>query len=175
MKNIYRPVVSDFNGGGTIVISNSDMLTITGSVTGTTAFETAGGFGGESGIAQAGHTYITAPNSNENSEEGNGSLIAITDSTGNSVITINAGSFSAKAVIPTKTNKSTVMIAKYNGDELKKIRIYSANVITNENYTVKETDSISVSENKVSNGVRIKAFIFENLENVKLLCKPEEL
>lgn len=63
MKNIYRPVVSDFNGGGTIVISNSDMLTITGSVTGTTAFETAGGFGGESGIAQAGHTYITAPNS----------------------------------------------------------------------------------------------------------------
>ena len=48
MKNIYRPVVSDFNGGGTIVISNSDMLTITGSVTGTTAFETAGGFGGES-------------------------------------------------------------------------------------------------------------------------------
>ena len=31
-----------------------------------------------------------------------------------------------KAVIPTKTNKSTVMIAKYNGDELKKIRIYSA-------------------------------------------------
>lgn len=43
MKNIYRPVVSDFNGGGTIVISNSDMLTITGSVTGTTAFETAGG------------------------------------------------------------------------------------------------------------------------------------
>lgn len=103
MKNIYRPVVSDFNGGGTIVISNSDMLTITGSVTGTTAFETAGGFGGESGIAQAGHTYITAPNSNENSftvmivdensEEGNGSLIAITDSTGNSVTTINAGSF----------------------------------------------------------------------------------
>ena len=88
MKNIYRPVVSDFNGGGTIVISNSDMLTITGSVT-----ETAGGFGGESGIAQAGHTYITSPNSNENSEEGNGSLIAITDSTGNSVITINAGSF----------------------------------------------------------------------------------
>ena len=65
MKNIYRPVVSDFNGGGTIVISNSDMLTITGSVTGTTAFETAGGFGGESGIAQAGYTYITAPNSNE--------------------------------------------------------------------------------------------------------------
>ena len=57
------------------------MLTITGSVTGTTAFETAGGFGGESGIAQAGHTYITSPNSNENSEEGNGSLIAITDST----------------------------------------------------------------------------------------------
>ena len=54
------------------------------------------------------------------------------------------------------------MIAKYNGDELKKIRIYSANVITNENYTVKETDSISVSENKVSNGVRIKAFIFES-------------
>ena len=96
MKNIYRPVVSDFNGGGTIVISNSDMLTITGSVTGTAAFETAGGFGGESGIAKAGHTYITAPNSNENSEEGNGSLIAITDSTGNSVITINAGSFSAK-------------------------------------------------------------------------------
>lgn len=185
MKNIYRPVVSDFNGGGTIVISNSDMLTITGSVTGTTAFETAGGFGGESGIAQAGHTYITAPNSNENSftvmivdensEEGNGSLIAITDSTGNSVTTINAGSFSAKAVIPTKTNKSTVMIAKYNGDELKKIRIYSANVITNENYTVKETDSISVSENKVSNGVRIKAFIFENLENVKPLCKPKEI
>ena len=166
MKNIYRPVVSDFNGGGTIVISNSDMLTITGSVTGTTAFETAGGFGGESGIAQAGHTYITAPNSNENSEEGNGSLIAITDSTGNSVTMINAGSFSAK---------STVMIAKYNGDELKKIRIYSANVITNENYTVKETDSISVSENKVSNGVRIKAFIFENLENVKPLCKPEEI
>ena len=76
-------------------------------------------------------------------------------------------------MIPTKTNKSTVMIAKYNGDELKKIRIYSANVITNENYTVKE--SISVSENKVSNGVRIKAFIFENLENVKLLCKPEEI
>lgn len=69
------------------------MLTITGSVTGTAAFETAGGFGGESGIAKAGHTYITAPNSNENSEEGNGSLIAITDSTGNSVITINAGSF----------------------------------------------------------------------------------
>ena len=103
MKNIYRPVVSDFNGGGTIVISNSDMLTITGSVTGTTAFETAGGFGGESGIAQAGYTYITAPNSNENSEEGNGSLIAITDSTGNSVTTINAGSFSAKVVIPTKT------------------------------------------------------------------------
>ena len=131
MKNIYRPVVSDFNGGGTIVISNSDMLTITGSVTGTTAFETAGGFGGESGIAQAGHTYITAPNSNENSEEGNGSLIAITDSTGNSVTTINAGSFSAKVVIPTKTNKSTVMIAKYNGDELKKIRIYSANVSNN--------------------------------------------
>ena len=163
MKNIYRPVVSDFNGGGTIVISNSDMLTITGSVTGTTAFETAGGFGGESGIAQAGYTYITAPNSNENSEEGN------------SVTTINAGSFSAKVVIPTKTNKSTVMIAKYNGDELKKIRIYSTNVITNENYTVKETDSISVSENKVSNGVRIKAFIFENLENVKLLCKPEEI
>ena len=154
MKNIYRPVVSDFNGGGTIVISNSDMLTITGSVPGTTAFETAGGFGGESGIAQAGHTYITAPNSNENSEEGNGSLITITDSTG---------------------NKSTVMIAKYNGDELKKIRIYSANVITNENYTVKETESISVSENKVSNGVRIKAFIFENLENVKPLCKPEEI
>ena len=29
--------------------------------------------------------------------------------------------------------------------------------------------------NKVSNGVRIKAFIFENLENVKLLCKPEEI
>ena len=147
------------------------MLTITGSVTGTTAFETAG----ESGIAQAGHTYITAPNSNENSEEGNGSLITITDSTGNSVTTINADSFSAKAVIPTKTNKSTVMIAKYNGDELKKIRIYSANVITNENYTVKETESISVSENKVSNGVRIKAFIFENLENVKPLCKPEEI
>ena len=67
------------------------------------------------------------------------------------------------------------MIAKYNGDELKKIRTYSTNVITNENYTVKETDSISVSENKVSNGVRIKAFIFENLENVKLLCKPEEI
>lgn len=111
----------------------------------------------------------------ENSEEGNGSLIAITDSTGNSVTTINAGSFSAKAVILTKTNKSTVMIAKYNGDELKKIRIYSANVITNENYTVKETDSISVSENKVSNGVRIKAFISENLENVKPLCKPEEI
>lgn len=58
---------------------------------------------------------------------------------------------------------------------MKKIRIYSANVITNENYTVKETDSISVSENKVSNGVRIKAFIFENLENVKPLCKPEEI
>lgn len=82
-------------------------------------------------------------------------LIAITDST-EIVTTINAGSFSAKVVIPTKTNKSTVMIAKYNGDELKKIRIYSTNVITNENYTVKEADSISVSENKVSNGVRIK-------------------
>ena len=48
-------------------------------------------------------------------------------------------------MIPTKTNKSTVMIAKYNGDELKKIRIYSANVITNENYTVKENAAVQFS------------------------------
>ena len=45
----------------------------------------------------------------------------------------------------------------------------------NTTISVKETDSISVSENKISNGVRIKALIFENLENVKLLCKPEEI
>ena len=90
MKNIYGHVVYDFNGGGTIVISNSDMLTITGSVTGTAAFETAGGFGGESGIAKAGHTYITAPNSNENSEEANTTINDITNKTENSLITINA-------------------------------------------------------------------------------------
>lgn len=67
MNKIHNPVISNFNGGGIIVVANTDMLTIKGSVTGTTAFETAGGFGGASGIALAGHTYITAPKSQADS------------------------------------------------------------------------------------------------------------
>ena len=67
LKNVSNPTVSNFNGGGTIVIANDDMLTVTGNVTGTTAFETAGGFGGSSGIAEAGHTYIKAPKSQKDS------------------------------------------------------------------------------------------------------------
>lgn len=67
LNNVSNPIISNFNGGGTIVVANTDMLTITGAVTGTTAFETAGGFGGVSGIALAGHTYITAPKSQADS------------------------------------------------------------------------------------------------------------
>lgn len=67
LNKVSNPIISNYNGGGTIVVANTDMLTITGAVTGTTAFETAGGFGGVSGIALAGHTYITAPKSQADS------------------------------------------------------------------------------------------------------------
>lgn len=50
--------VKDFTGGGTLVLGKLDSLTITGTTSGTTKFETANGYNGHSGIAQSEHEYI---------------------------------------------------------------------------------------------------------------------
>lgn len=50
--------VKDFTGGGTLVLGKLDSITITGTTSGTTKFETANGYNGHSGIAQPEHEYI---------------------------------------------------------------------------------------------------------------------
>lgn len=340
LKNVSNPTVSNFNGGGTIVIANDDMLTVTGNVTGTTAFETAGGFGGSSGIAEAGHTYIKAPKSqkdsftfkpfsgqagmtltkdeagfwttpapsaeptlaesfdaaekftvtalntvnenygaeipvnwtatvenawlseiplnyeveyggekyaadvvydeetstygavvlelhmeivayepdvltvamatsvtdiqpmkagiyritastvskawetltsvftvavvDEDASEGSGALAVITDGASNAVTSLSAGNFTAKAVIPKNTENATVILAKYSGNELKELKLSSAVSKTDADFTVKETETISVLESEVQS-VKLKVFVFESMQTIKPLCKQEEI
>jgi hypothetical protein len=48
----------NLSGGGTMIVGTQDLVTIDGTVTGTTAFETSGGYNGYSGIAVTGHVYI---------------------------------------------------------------------------------------------------------------------
>lgn len=340
LKNVSNPTVSNFNGGGTIVIANDDMLTVTGNVTGTTAFETAGGFGGSSGIAEAGHTYIKAPKSqkdsftfkpfsgqagmtltkdeagfwttsapsaeptlaesfdaaekftvtalntvnenygaeipvnwtatvenawlseillnyeveyggekyaadvvydeetstygavvpelhmeivayepdvltvamatsvtdiqpmkagiyritastvskagetltsvftvavvDEDASEDSGALAVITDGASNAVTSLSAGNFTAKAVIPKNTENTTVILAKYSGNELKELKLSSAVSKTDADFTVKETETISVLESEVQS-VKLKVFVFESMQTIKPLCKQEEI
>ena len=52
--------VNSLSGNGKIVLGKEDKLTITGAFNGTHVFETTGGTNGQSGLANANHTYITA-------------------------------------------------------------------------------------------------------------------
>lgn len=57
-----EPIVTEkFSGGGTLVLGSSEKLTVARELTGTTAFETSGGYNGHSGLAQTGHIYIDGP------------------------------------------------------------------------------------------------------------------
>ena len=52
--------VKSLSGGGKIILGKENMLTITDAFDGTHVFETTGGTNGQSGLANANHTYITA-------------------------------------------------------------------------------------------------------------------
>lgn len=57
----------DFLSNGRLVLAKDGIINIAGTVSGTTVFETANGYGGCSGVVNDEHTYINAPNSNANS------------------------------------------------------------------------------------------------------------
>lgn len=50
-----------FYGGGTLILGREESFTVTEELTGTTAFETSGGYNGRSGMAAIGRNYIIAP------------------------------------------------------------------------------------------------------------------
>ena len=52
--------IASLSGSGKIILDKEDVLNITGTFNGTHDFETTGGMNGQSGIAETGHTYITA-------------------------------------------------------------------------------------------------------------------
>lgn len=61
--------VKDFTGGGTLVLGKLDSITITGTTSGKTTFETANGYNGHSGLAQSEHEYIKTTISDKNNAE----------------------------------------------------------------------------------------------------------
>lgn len=64
LQNVEDFSCNDFTSNGKLVLSKDGIINIAGTVSGTTAFETANGYGGCSGVVNDEHTYINAPNSN---------------------------------------------------------------------------------------------------------------
>lgn len=63
-----EPIVTEkFYGGGKLILGSTEKLTVTEELTGTTAFETPGGYGGRSGRVQTEHVYIEGPESSTGS------------------------------------------------------------------------------------------------------------
>ena len=110
----------------------------------------------------------------EDASEGSGALAVITDGASNAVTSLSAGNFTAKAVIPKNTENATVILAKYSGNELKELKLSSAVSKTDADFTVKETETISVLESEVQS-VKLKVFVFESMQTIKPLCKQEEI
>lgn len=67
IQNTNEFSCNNFSSNGKLVLSKDGLINITGAVSGTTAFETANGYGGMSGIVNDEHTYINAPNSKADS------------------------------------------------------------------------------------------------------------
>ncbi len=63
-----EPIVTEkFYGGGKLILGSTEKLIVTKDLTGTTAFETPGGYGGRSGRVQTEHVYIEGPESSTGS------------------------------------------------------------------------------------------------------------
>lgn len=128
-------------------------------------------------VSKAGETLtsvFTVAVVDEDASKGSGALAVITDGASNAVTSLSAGNFTAKAVIPKNTENATVILAKYSGNELKELKLSSAVSKTDADFTVKETETISVLESEVQS-VKLKVFVFESMQTIKPLCKQEEI
>ena len=66
LSRLNDSTIDSLSGAGTLILGKEQTLTITNAFDGTWAFETVNGFNGKSGVAEYGHTYITAGSGNAN-------------------------------------------------------------------------------------------------------------